>query len=86
MHIIFHRLGMGPGPLQYLNTESLGFHRASSIEYDPKIILNLFLKVFSGASVNKHIGDMLATEGVVMHPFWGRHVVLCARFRHCRTY
>ncbi|KAJ7742651.1 acetyl-CoA synthetase-like protein [Mycena maculata] len=27
--------------------------------------------VFSGASVNKSIGDMLAESGVVMHPFWG---------------
>ncbi|KAJ6595668.1 acetyl-CoA synthetase-like protein [Mycena vulgaris] len=27
--------------------------------------------VFSGASVNKGIGDMLADSGVVMHPFWG---------------
>ncbi|KAJ3557933.1 hypothetical protein NM688_g1205 [Phlebia brevispora] len=27
--------------------------------------------VFSGASVNKHLGDMLAEEGVIMHPFWG---------------
>ncbi|KAJ7105399.1 acetyl-CoA synthetase-like protein [Mycena crocata] len=27
--------------------------------------------VFSGASVNKNIGDMLAKAGVVMHPFWG---------------
>ncbi|KAJ6494041.1 acetyl-CoA synthetase-like protein [Mycena vitilis] len=27
--------------------------------------------VFSGASVNKTIGDMLAESGVVMHPFWG---------------
>lgn len=27
--------------------------------------------VFSGASVNKSIGDMLTASGVVMHPFWG---------------
>ncbi|KAF7797380.1 hypothetical protein EIP86_008575 [Pleurotus ostreatoroseus] len=27
--------------------------------------------IFSGASVNKYIGDALAQEGVVMHPFWG---------------
>ncbi|KAJ7732697.1 acetyl-CoA synthetase-like protein [Mycena metata] len=27
--------------------------------------------IFSGASVNKSIGDMLAESGVVMHPFWG---------------
>ncbi|KAJ7485527.1 acetyl-CoA synthetase-like protein [Mycena latifolia] len=27
--------------------------------------------VFSGASVKKSIGDMLADSGVVMHPFWG---------------
>ncbi|KAJ7158106.1 acetyl-CoA synthetase-like protein [Mycena filopes] len=27
--------------------------------------------VFSGSSVNKRIGDMLAQSGVVMHPFWG---------------
>ncbi|KAJ7171157.1 acetyl-CoA synthetase-like protein [Mycena filopes] len=27
--------------------------------------------VFSGASVNKTLGDMLTASGVVMHPFWG---------------
>ncbi|KAJ7136795.1 acetyl-CoA synthetase-like protein [Mycena epipterygia] len=27
--------------------------------------------VFSGASVNKRTGDMLANEGVILHPFWG---------------
>ncbi|KAJ6625067.1 acetyl-CoA synthetase-like protein [Mycena sp. CBHHK59/15] len=27
--------------------------------------------VFSGASVNKAVGDMLANAGVAMHPFWG---------------
>ncbi|KAI0314061.1 acetyl-CoA synthetase-like protein [Amylostereum chailletii] len=27
--------------------------------------------VFSGASVSRSTGDMLAREGVVMHPFWG---------------
>ncbi|KAI0669497.1 acetyl-CoA synthetase-like protein [Trametes maxima] len=27
--------------------------------------------VFSGASVNKAIGDILATSGVTLHPFWG---------------
>ncbi|KAI8993761.1 acetyl-CoA synthetase-like protein [Trametes punicea] len=30
--------------------------------------------VFSGASVNKAIGDMLAASGVTLHPFWGRGV------------
>ncbi|KAH9889260.1 acetyl-CoA synthetase-like protein [Cubamyces lactineus] len=30
--------------------------------------------IFSGASVNKAIGDMLATAGVTLHPFWGRQV------------
>ncbi|KAF7796152.1 hypothetical protein EIP86_007326 [Pleurotus ostreatoroseus] len=29
------------------------------------------LQVFCGAPVNKHLGDALAQEGVVIHSFWG---------------
>ncbi|KAL7277648.1 hypothetical protein ACG7TL_008575 [Trametes sanguinea] len=31
-------------------------------------------QVYCGASVNKGIGDMLASSGVTLHPFWGRKV------------
>ncbi|CDO69440.1 hypothetical protein BN946_scf184791.g35 [Trametes cinnabarina] len=31
----------------------------------------VFIEVYCGASVNKGIGDMLASSGVTLHPFWG---------------